>query len=161
MGQGTTFTVGLPMAEAPLATFMLSTPDVADPPRRAARGTLLYIEDNLANVRLLERIVTRRPGVVLLSAMQGSRGLELARDHRPGLILLDLHLPDMHGAEVLARLRGDAMTRDIPVVMLSADATPGQITVLLNEGARAYLTKPVDVTEVLSLLDDVFDGHGG
>jgi CheY-like chemotaxis protein len=125
------------------------------------RGTLLYIEDNVANLRLLERIVSRRPGLTLLSAMQGSRGLELARDHRPGAIILDLHLPDIPGSEVLAHLREDQRTRDIPVVILSADATAGQITRLLAQGARAYLTKPVDVGEILTLLDEIFTGNGG
>src|SRR3989442_1529261 len=118
------------------------------------RGTVLYIEDNLSNLRLLERITARRSGVTLLSAMQGSRGLELARDHRPHLIILDLHLPDMPGADVLARLRADPMTKAIPVVILSADATPGRMSSLLDQRARAYLTKPLDVRELLSLIDD-------
>jgi CheY-like chemotaxis protein len=99
--------------------------------------------------------------VTLLSAIQGRRGLELARDHRPGLIVLDLHLPDMPGHEVLARLREEPRTRDIPVVILSADATPGQTTRLLAQGARAYLTKPVDVVQLLALLDDVLDPNAG
>ena len=156
VGEGTTFTVDLPLAAAPVAAFVLARDRGSDAERPSLEGTLLYIEDNVANVRLIDRIVSRRPGLVLLSSMQGSGGLELARHHRPGLILLDLHLPDMHGAEVLARLRADRKTRDIPVVILSADATPGQITQLLSEGAHAYLTKPVDVAEVLGVLDEVF-----
>ena len=86
--------------------------------------------------------------------MQGSRGLELACAHRPDLIILDLHLPDMPGADVLARLLADPTTKAIPVVILSADATPGQISRLLEQGARAYLTKPLDVRGLLSLIDD-------
>jgi signal transduction histidine kinase/ActR/RegA family two-component response regulator len=159
VGEGTTFTVHVPMTEPPVATLIASSKPAPDDAGAAAQGTVLSIEDNVANVRLLERIVGRRPGLRLLSAMQGNRGVELARDHRPGLILLDLHLPDMHGGEVLARLQADPVTREIPVVILSADATPGQITQLLDEGARAYLTKPVDVTEVLGLIDEVFDGQ--
>jgi len=115
---------------------------------------VLYIEDNLSNLRLLERILARRPGVTLLSAMQGSRGIELARDHQPDLIILDLHLPDLPGSDVLARLSADPRTRGIPVVILSADATPGQIKRLLEQGAREYLTKPLDIRQVLALVDD-------
>jgi CheY-like chemotaxis protein len=102
----------------------------------------------------LERILSRRPGVRLLSAMQGTRGLEIARDHRPNLIILDLHLPDLPGSEVLARLSADPRTTTIPVVILSADATPGQIKRLLEQGAREYLTKPLDVRQVLTLVDE-------
>jgi len=121
-------------------------------------GAVLYIEDNPANLRLVERILTRRPSLTLMSSMQGSRGLELARDHRPQVIVLDLHLPDLDGAEVLDRLRSDARTRDIPVVILSADATPGQIARLRAQGATAYLTKPLDVQEFLALLDRLCEG---
>jgi CheY-like chemotaxis protein len=92
--------------------------------------------------------------------MQGRRGLELARDHRPGAIVLDLHLPDMPGSDVLGRLREEPRTRDIPVVILSADATPGQTARLVAQGARAYLTKPVDVAQLLGLLDELLDPKG-
>ncbi len=155
IGQGSTFTVELRRAESPpLEIDGPSRVDAREAVSANTRGTVLYIEDNLSNLRLLERIMTRRPGVKLLSAMQGARGLELARDHRPDLILLDLHLPDLHGGEVLARLSADPLTRGIPVVILSADATPGQIKRLLDQGAREYLTKPLDVRQVLALVDE-------
>jgi len=121
--------------------------------RPRARGTVLYIEDNPANLRLVERIVSRRPGVTLVSAMQGRQGLDLARDHRPALIFLDLHLPDLPGTEVLAGLLAHPQTRDIPIVILSADATPNQVSRLLALGAHAYLTKPLVVKEFLAVLD--------
>ena len=156
LGQGSRFIVELPRAESPTrelerarATIALET----DTP--GVHGTVLYIEDNLSNLRLVERIVTRRPGVTLLSAMQGSRGLELAQAHRPDLIVLDLHLPDMPGQEVLAHLRADSDTREIPVVILSADATPSQVSRVLQQGAHAYLTKPLVVTQFLTLLDEL------
>lgn len=158
VGSGTTFTVELPLAVGPsvaVATSEGAASTVAIPD---TSGTLLYIEDNPANLRLVERIVSRRPGLTLLSAMQGRRGLELARDHRPRAILLDLHLPDLRGDEVLAQLRADPRTHDIPVIIVSADATPGQVTRLLAQGAAAYLTKPLDVTEFLALLDRLFNG---
>jgi CheY-like chemotaxis protein len=158
VGNGTTFTVELPVAvgqdestpELDVQAITAATPTV--------HGSVLYIEDNVANLRLVERIMKQRPGLELLSAMQGRRGVELARSHRPRVIVLDRHLPDLDGAEVLAQLRDDPRTHDIPVVILSADATPGQVSRLLAQGAAAYLTKPLDVAEFLALLDRPFDG---
>ena len=125
-----------------------------------ARGTVLYIEDNLANLRLVERIIGRRPELTLISAMQGSQGLELARSHRPQAIILDLHLADMPGRRGAQRACARIPERrEIPVVILSADATPGQITRLLAQGAHAYLTKPLDVAELLACLDNLFEGR--
>jgi CheY-like chemotaxis protein len=115
---------------------------------------VLYIEDNLANLTLVQRIVAERDGIEIIPAMQGRLGLELAREHRPALILLDLHLPDIGGDEVLQRLRDDPITATIPVVIVSADATPGQVQRLLNAGALTYLTKPIDVSDLLRILDE-------
>ena len=117
-------------------------------------GTVLYIEDNASNRRLMERVLTRRPGVRLIAAPDGQAGLDLARAEKPDLILLDLHLPDMPGDDVLRRLWEDVRTRAIPVAVLSADATPVQTRRLLAAGATAYLTKPLDISEVLQLLDE-------
>jgi PAS domain S-box-containing protein len=154
--RGTTFTVELQRANgAPEPEEGALAADTRASPRADVRGTVLYIEDNLSNLRLVERILARRPGVTLLSAMQGRRGLELARDHRPGLIILDLHLPDVPGTEVLTRLLTDPKTRSVPVVILSADATPAQMSRLVERGARAYLTKPLDVRQLLVLIDDI------
>ena len=88
--------------------------------------------------------------------MQGRLGIDLAREHQPDLILLDLHLPDLHGHEVLDSLKGDPATRDIPVVVVSADATPTQVERLLAAGAAEYMTKPIDVERLL----DVVTGNG-
>ena len=85
--------------------------------------------------------------------MLGRLGLELAAEHRPDLILLDLHLPDIGGDEVLAKLRADERTKDIPVVVLSADATDRSPGPLLETGAEAYLTKPIGVRELLEVVD--------
>jgi PAS domain S-box-containing protein len=152
--RGTAFTIELE-ASAALAGAAVPAEAATDHDASRAQGTVLYIEDNIANLRLLERIIRRRPAITLLSAMQGSHGLELAQAHRPHVIILDLHLPDMPGEDVLARLRDDARTRGIPVVILSADATPGQVTRLRAQGARAYLTKPLDLNELLALLDEI------
>jgi len=160
VGQGTAFTVELQAANGnPLRDEATLAAGVSDGGASDVRGTVLYIEDNLSNLRLFERIVARRPGVTLLSAMQGSRGLELARDHRPHLIILDLHLPDVSGDEVLRKLLAGPGTKAIPVVILSADATPGQTSRLIEQGARAYLTKPLDVRQLLALIDDTLRNH--
>jgi CheY-like chemotaxis protein len=116
--------------------------------------TVLYVEDNLSNLKLIQELLGLRPGIRLLAAMQGQLGLDLAREHRPDLILLDVHLPDIGGKEVLNFLREDPRTRDIPVAVISADATPGQIDRLLAAGARTYLTKPLDVKKFLTLIDE-------
>jgi signal transduction histidine kinase/ActR/RegA family two-component response regulator len=161
VGEGTTFTVELLPAEAPSAPDDEPTLATIRGAHADTRGSVLYIEDNVSNVRLLERILARRPGVTLLSAMQGRRGVELARAHRPGLIILDLHLPDASGTEILTQLRADPETRSIPVVILSADATPRRMAALYEQGARAYLTKPLDVRLVLACIDDTLGGADG
>lgn len=145
-----------PSSDIPLPASEGESP--ADRPQTS--GSLLYIEDNPSNLRLVERALDHRPGIQLLSAMLGRVGLDLAREHRPDLIVLDLNLPDVAGERVLAELRADPLTMEIPVVILSADATRRQIDHLLALGARAYLTKPLDVRAFLSMLDDQLGGSG-
>jgi signal transduction histidine kinase len=155
VGQGSTFSIELPLIHPP------GLPNADDTGARSLNGdaasgaprTVLYIEDNLPNLQLVEHLLGHRPQVRLLTAMQGGLGLELARERRPDLILLDVHLPDLNGAEVLHRLRSDPRTRAIPVVMISADATPGQIKKLREAGALDYLSKPLDVPKFLTILD--------
>ncbi len=116
---------------------------------------VLYIEDDLVNFTLVERILEFRPALKLLHASRGETGVELARIHRPKLVLLDLNLPDLHGSEVLRRLQEDPATAQVPVVVLSADATPSQIERLLTAGARNYLTKPFDIDPFLAVVDEM------
>ncbi|HEY2958143.1 MAG TPA: response regulator, partial [Actinomycetota bacterium] len=97
----------------------------------------------------------------LITAMRPQLGLDLAGEHHPDLVLLDLHLPDMPGQEVLRRLRANPATAQIPVVVLSADARPSLIRELREQGARAFLTKPLDVRQLLDLLDGVAAGREG
>ena len=153
--QGSTFWLELPRA-MPLA--QLSDGDwsgitPATSPAVTTRWVALYIDDNLPNVQLVQGILARRPEVRLLTALQGALGLELAQQHCPDVILLDLHLPDINGDEILRRLRANPDTRNIPVVIISADATPGQTERLLQAGANEYLSKPFDIGHFLSVLD--------
>jgi len=157
LDRGTTFWVQLDIVEGSLDTYERQRPAVT-PIVSASAGRarkLLLIEDNLSNRKLVERALARRPDIELLSAMQGHVGLDLAREHRPDLVLLDLHLPDMPGREILRRLRSYPETRRIPVVIVSADATQGQVARLTDEGAAGYLTKPLDVAAFFELLDRI------
>ncbi|MEO5951918.1 MAG: cache domain-containing protein [Chloroflexia bacterium] len=119
------------------------------------RGKVLYIEDNISNLRLVEGILRHRPGVQLVSTLTGEEGVETARREKPDLILLDLNLPDIHGEEVLRRLRQNNELDGVPVVVVSADANPGQIEHLKASGAHSYMTKPVDVRKLLGLIDEM------
>jgi CheY-like chemotaxis protein len=114
--------------------------------------TILYIEDNLSNFQLVERVLAPQRAVRLIPAMQGGLGIELAERHRPDLILLDLHLPDIPGAAIFERLRSSPTTRDVPIVVISADATDRQVRRLLDAGADDYLTKPLDLRRFLELV---------
>jgi CheY-like chemotaxis protein len=160
VGAGSTFWVDLPICEGPVQTYdQLHRGDPREQPvsqETSAKTTkVLYIEDNLSNNLLMERILENRPEVQLISSMQGRLGIELALQHTPDLILLDLHLPDLTGDEVLRILRSQPATSSIPVAMISADATPGQIERLLASGAKAYFTKPLDVRNLLHFIDEV------
>jgi PAS domain S-box-containing protein len=129
-----------------------------DVPHRPA--TILYIEDNLANLSLVETILLSRPRWRTLPALQGRIGLELACEHNPDLILLDLHLPDISGEEVLRRLRAEPRTSSIPVAVITADATTRTVDRLRSAGADAYLTKPIDVDEFLRTLEGFLTAKG-
>jgi signal transduction histidine kinase len=158
VGEGSTFWLELPPASPSLHPDDESASHEASPAPSAViehRTKILYVEDNLSNLRLVERILAYRREVEFLVAMQGSLALELAARHQPDLVLLDLHLPDMPGEEVLQRLRGDPRTKGIPVLIVSADATPGHVERLLAAGAIGYLTKPLDVIAFLTVIDEV------
>lgn len=119
----------------------------------ATNNLVLYVEDNPANLKLVERIFKLRPHLTLQTATNGKEGLDLARQHQPELVVLDINLPDIDGGVVLRRLQEDSNTSDIPVVILSADATPRQITSFLEAGAADYVTKPLDLGHFLSVID--------
>ena len=117
--------------------------------------TVLYIEDNAAHLGLIERVFARRPDLELISTTEGLLGLEVAREHQPAVVLLDIRLPDINGDEVLQRLRDDPLTSAIPVVIVSADAIDRHIQQRLEAGASAYLTKPVDTRLLMETVDEL------
>jgi len=115
--------------------------------------TLLYVEDNPANLMLIEDLIARRPNIRLLSARDGNRGVQIARASRPDVILMDINLPGISGIKALRILAEDPMTAHIPVVALSANAIPRDIEKGLEAGFFRYLTKPIKVNEFMETLD--------
>jgi PAS domain S-box-containing protein len=118
----------------------------------AALRTLLYIEDNPANLQLVEELITRRPDLRLLSAADGALGIELAREFLPELILMDINLPGINGVDAMKILRADPATAHIPIIAISANAIPGDIKKGLDAGFFRYLTKPIVVNEFMDAL---------
>ena len=151
VGEGSTFTVDLarapsaapPRAASPAAPLDTPAPVVDGPPAPAT--TVLYIEDNPDNVELMHEVLQRWPGLDVQVAMTGEEGLERAAALVPTLILLDLHLPDLHGLQVLERLRARPSTATIPVIMVTADATGWEQEVPPSQRPDAIVTKPLDV----------------
>jgi signal transduction histidine kinase/CheY-like chemotaxis protein len=163
LGEGTTFTITLPrspdLAQAPAADLRVPAPRTAPDDSAGESIRVLYIEDNPANIEVVTRFLKTRPSVRLQSVLSGQAGLESATRETPDLILLDLHLPGLHGDEVLRRLRANPVTAGIPVAILSAEASPAIIHSLRARGVIAYLTKPLDLTELGQLVDSVAAGH--
>ena len=120
------------------------------------RKTVLYIEDNPANLRLVTQMMGRLAKVNLMSAHEPYLGLELAKQHQPDLILLDINLPGIDGYEVIKRLRDDAVTEEIPIIAISANAMKKDIKKGMNAGCKDYITKPIDVVKLMTTIDKVF-----
>jgi CheY-like chemotaxis protein len=148
-GTGSVFQIDLQLTEGPHIDDGVELELAAAP----TTTSVLYIEDNIANLHLVETILSRSGRFEIISAMQGQLGLELARTHQPDLILLDLHLPDMDGEDVARVLLADEATRGIPVVVLSADAYSSVRRRLLALGVAAYVTKPFKVKEMIDLIE--------
>ncbi|MBC7955598.1 MAG: PAS domain S-box protein, partial [Cytophagales bacterium] len=156
VGVGSVFWIELMVAHAPPAMEPVE-PAIYAPvrvPAGAPLHTLLYVEDNPANLMLVEKLLARRPDVRLLSAREGLRGIELARASLPAVILMDINLPGLSGFDVLKILRDDPLTAHIPVIALSANAMPRDIAKGLAAGFFRYLTKPIKVSDFLETLDD-------
>ena len=152
-GEGSRFWIELQVApgEASAAAHA-NVFSLGELPRSDEPCTLLYVEDNPVNLLLIQKVVATQPGWVMLSASSGERGIEVAREQQPDVIILDIGLPDMSGLEVLARLKADAATRDIPVLALSGHADSENVEQALGAGFSHYLTKPIRIKEFLSVV---------
>jgi PAS domain S-box-containing protein len=154
---GTSFWIELERTEPLSEVAVTPTTALTEQPDRGP-FVILHIEDNPSSVLLVERIVGRRQGTEVVSAALGSLGMDLARRHRPALILLDLHLPDMAGLEVLRLLQSYPETRDLPVVVMSADRAGARPEQAMDAGAFDFIAKPLDVTEFLAIVDRLDKG---
>lgn len=156
INEGSTFWVELPKTIS-----IVKSPSIKEaletelPKLKAVEDSLvLYIEDNSSNIELVSQILlTKRPQVKLVTAVYGKQTLELAIEHQPDLILLDLNLPDIHGSEVFELLKQNDVVNKIPVIVVSADAMPSQVNALLEAGVKQYITKPFDVPNFLQVID--------
>ncbi len=156
VGAGSVFWFELSLTTAPLLAVQeaehaaLAQPQVPDgTPQR----TLLYVEDNPANLELVEQLIARRPDLRLLSAADGNLGIEFARVYQPEVILMDINLPGISGLEAMKILRADPSTAHIPIIALSANAVPHDIEKALEAGFFNYLTKPIKVNQFMDALD--------
>jgi signal transduction histidine kinase/AmiR/NasT family two-component response regulator len=156
VGKGSVFWIELNVTAQPQPSAGAAEPTAvaqAQVQADAQLRTLLYVEDNPANLMLVEDLIARRPDIRLLSAMDGNHGVEIARASRPDVILMDINLPGISGIQALKILREDPATAHIPVVALSANAMPRDIEKGLAAGFFRYLTKPIKVNEFMDTLD--------
>ncbi|MDD4929101.1 MAG: response regulator [Gallionella sp.] len=138
----------------PVEMNVATQPDI----RRQARiHTLLYVEDNPANLQLVERIIAHHPDLALLTATNATLGIELARTHLPDLILMDINLPGISGTEAMKILREDQLTKHIPVLAVSANAIPLDIETGIRAGFFRYITKPIKIGEFMETLDSALE----
>jgi CheY-like chemotaxis protein/anti-sigma regulatory factor (Ser/Thr protein kinase) len=156
VGNGSVFWIELNLTAEPQPATGTAKPTAvtqAQVQADAQLRTLLYVEDNPANLMLVEDLIARRPDIRLLSARDGNRGIEIARASRPDVILMDINLPGISGIKALRILAEDPTTAHIPVVALSANAIPRDIEKGLEAGFFRYLTKPIKVIEFMNTLD--------
>jgi CheY-like chemotaxis protein len=156
VGVGSVFWWELAAAETPRLDAKTTQPEAApraQPQPGAPLRTLLYVEDNPANLKLVEQLMARRPTIRLLTAVDGNQGIQLARAQQPDVILMDINLPGISGIEALKILRDDPVTARIPIVALSANAMKSDIEKGIAVGFFSYLTKPIKVDEFMEALD--------
>jgi CheY-like chemotaxis protein len=155
VGTGSVFLIELRLSAAPRLAVADTEEALARPrvPDGAPLRTLLYVEDNPANLELVEQLIARRADLRLLSAADGQLGVEFARAYQPDVILMDINLPGIDGLEAMELLRGDPATAHIPIIALSANAVPHDIERALAAGFFDYLTKPIKVGKFMDVLD--------
>lgn len=160
VGQGSTFWIELPLDNM-LENTYFDTPsmDSADTQSLQPLRTILYIEDNPSNLKLVTQILSKRPSFHLLAAQSPAIGLELAATKHPDLILLDINMPDMDGYEVLARLRAQDWARHLPIIAITANAMPNDIARGLAAGFDDYLAKPIVIPRFLATIDRLLASH--
>jgi CheY-like chemotaxis protein/two-component sensor histidine kinase len=156
VGMGSTFTLELPRAAVAPASRVPPDEDRIEP-AAYHRRLIHYVEDNETNAEVMRGILALRPQVELEVSALGLDGLESIRRRRPSLVLLDMQLPDIDGLELLRHLQAGPDTSDIPVIVISADATESRISQAIAAGATHYLTKPVNVPTFLAAVDSVLD----
>ena len=160
VGVGSVFWIELSLTPAPLLELpeaAVATSVRAPEPVGVPLRTLLYVEDNPANLELVEQLIARRPDLRLLSAADGDLGVEFARAYQPDVILMDINLPGISGLEAMEILRADPSTAHIPIIALSANAVPRDIEKALEAGFFRYLTKPLKVNQFMNALDGALD----
>jgi CheY-like chemotaxis protein len=156
IGVGSVFWIELNLTTAPLRAVQEADPDVQfiqKSAKGAAHRTVLYVEDNPANLALMEELIARSPDVRLISAADGNLGIDYARTYLPDVILMDLHLPGISGIDAMKVLREDLTTAHIPVIAVSAHASSGDIALALDAGCFNYITKPIKLKEFMVALD--------
>jgi PAS domain S-box-containing protein len=154
VGEGSVFWIELQGAVNQRNSSEIHLKETATAKSLSYSGTVLYVEDNESNIELIEHVVdSQRPGIKLICERYGRKALTLVLDIQPDLILLDMNLPDIHGSEVLKILKSNQSTHDIPVVVISADAMTSQVEKVMQSGAEAYLTKPLDIVHFIEILD--------
>ena len=167
VGKGSVFWIELNLTAEPQPAAGAAEPRAvaqAQVQHSAPLRTLLYVEDNPANLKLVEQLIARRPDMRLLSVADGNLGIELARDNQPDVILMDINLPGISGIQALKILREDPVTAHIPVLAISANAMPHDIKNGLEAGFFRYLTKPIKVNEFMDALNvalEYADKEGG
>jgi CheY-like chemotaxis protein len=164
VGLGSVFWFELETAAVPNLSAGKAETEVPSPPLPAPPGakmrTLLYVEDNPANLALVEQIIARHPNIGLLTAVNGNSGVEMARLSQPDVILMDINLPGINGFEALKILRSEPATENIPVIAISANAMPRDVRKGLDAGFFRYITKPIKVTEFMEALNVALENAG-
>jgi CheY-like chemotaxis protein len=160
VGVGSVFSIVLHLTTAPTLAVANDESTKVVPARApvgAPRRTLLYVEDNPANMKLVEKLMAQRADIHLLGSINGTLGVEMAREFLPEVILMDINLPGISGIEAMKILREDPATADIPIVALSANAMPRDIAKGLEAGFFRYLTKPIRVKELMDTLNEALE----
>jgi CheY-like chemotaxis protein len=155
LNEGSKFWIELPGTEAnPNNLGSLKDAGQLDFSNKDTKGTLLLVEDNVSNIELIKELIrSLKPGIEVLNTMYGLEAIQLTKEYKPSLILLDLNLPDTSGAKVLETLKSDPETKHLPIVVVSADATTKQMELILSKGADQYITKPINVGQLIKIFD--------